>query len=87
MLTTKARDLLDRMESGDKNVHLKDVLNAQRKIKRLPTGNWQCQYCVYRDCIHNITKEEDLPKENTPEGWKLFHKFDGCWGCKDYEKI
>jgi len=87
MLTTEAKNLLNKMELGDKNVHLKDILNAQIKKRRLPTGDWQCRYCVYRDCIHNITKEEDIPEENTPEDWKLFHKFEGCYGCKNYEKM
>jgi len=31
--------------------------------------------------------EEDIPEENTPEDWKLFHKFEGCYGCKNYEKM
>ena len=50
-----------------------------RKDKLL---NLQCDYCVYKNCIHNNTKKEDLPSS---EDWKVFQKFKGCFSCQRRE--
>lgn len=80
MLNTEAKNLLDKYLCGSKNVSLGDVLKKQIAKRRLPPIKLQCKRCIYRDCIYNNTKEEDVPKSGD---WRTFHLFEKCFGCED----
>jgi len=80
MLNTEAKNLLDKYLWGNKNVTLEDVFKKQIAKKRLSPIKLQCKRCIYRDCIYNNTKEEDVPK---PGDWKTFYLFVKCFECND----
>jgi len=84
MLRTGARELLDKYFSGSKEVSLADILKKQTAKKRDSPKKFQCNYCVYRDCTHNNTKEEDIPTD--PNDWTGFSRFEGCFGCEDRDE-